>query len=63
MKKSCNDVTALFIPDKVCLSCVQDSESTVKNLKNIISYIEEAIDKVTDIENGKFKDEVMVDMY
>ena len=62
LKKSEKNIMALFVPDKICLSSVQNSESVVKDLKNVISYIEEAINKITDIENGKFKSEVVINM-
>lgn len=47
------DATGIFMMDKIWLFSVENSEEAIKSLENCISYIQEAIDKVRDIENGK----------
>mgnify|MGYP006988879895 CR=1 FL=1 len=44
---------ALLLMDKICLFSVDNAASAIEKLENCISYIQEAIDKVRDIENGK----------
>jgi len=47
--------------DKICLFSVDDAKVVIKRLENYISYIREAMDKVVNIENGKFLESVKVD--
>ena len=56
-KKLCG----LFLLDKICLFSVDDAKAVIKRLENYISYIREAMDKVENIENGKFLESVKVD--
>ena len=51
----------LFLLDKICLFSVDDAKAVIKRLENYISYIREAMDKVENIENGKFLESVKVD--
>lgn len=51
----------LFLLDKICLFSVDDAKVVIKRLENYISYIREAMDKVVNIENGKFLESVKVD--
>lgn len=46
------DIAGLFILDKICLFSIENSYQAIKTLENCISYIQEATDKVRDIENG-----------
>lgn len=55
-KNIANDkVSILFLPDKICLSDIKSIEETKEELKRCISYLQEAMDKVEDIENRKFE--------
>ena len=47
------NVTGLFLLDKICLFSIDDSKKVINELEKCISYIQEAADKVRDIENGK----------
>lgn len=47
------DATGIFMMDKICLFSVENSKEAIESLENCASYIQEAIDKVRDIENGK----------
>ena len=51
----------LFLLDKIYLFSIDDAEAVIKRLENYISYIREAMDKVENIENGKFLEGVKVD--
>ena len=51
----------LFLLDKICLFSIDDAKATIKRLENYISYIREAMDKVENIENGKFLESVKID--
>ena len=51
----------LFLLDKICLFSIDDAKAAIKTLENCISYIREAMDKVENIENGKFLESVKVD--
>jgi len=48
------NVIGLFLLDKICLSSIDDPKKVRNELEKCISYIQEAVDKVRDIENGKF---------
>jgi hypothetical protein len=51
------------LPDKICLSSVENSKIVIKSLEKSISYIQEAIDKIRDIENGNSEESfAVVDM-
>jgi len=47
------NVTGLFLLDKICLFSIEDPKKVINELEKCISYIQEAVDKVRDIENGK----------
>ena len=47
------NVTGLFLLDKICLFSIDDPKKVINELEKCISYIQEAADKVRDIENGK----------
>ena len=56
-------VRSLFLPDKNCLSSVENPEMVIKSLEKSIFYIQEAIDKVRNIENGNSEESfAVVDM-
>lgn len=42
----------IFLLDKICLFSVESSEKAIKRLENCISAIQEANEKLVDIENG-----------
>lgn len=42
----------IFLLDKVCLFSIESSEKAIKRLENCISAIQEANEKLVDIENG-----------
>ncbi len=46
------NVKCLFLFDKICLFSVENAERAIKSLKKSIFYIQEAIGKIEDIENG-----------
>ena len=50
-----DNVNILFLPDKICLAEVKSIEEAKEELKRCISYLQEAMDKVEDIENRKFE--------
>lgn len=50
-----DNVSILFLPDKICLSEVKTVEEAKEELKRCISYLQGAMDKVEDIENRKFE--------
>ena len=52
----------VFLMDKNCLFSIDDANTAIKRLENCISYIREAVDQVPDIENGNFRDPVMIEM-
>lgn len=54
------NVASLFLMDKICLFSIENTTSVINELKNCISYIQEAIDKVRDIENGKSEENFCV---
>lgn len=49
-------VIGLFMLDKICLFSVENYEGAIKRLEDTISYIQEAADKVRDIENGNSRE-------
>lgn len=49
-------VIGLFMLDKICLFSVENYEGAIKRLEDTISYIQEAVDKVRDIENGNSRE-------
>lgn len=49
-------VIGLFMLDKICLFSIENYKGAIKRLEDTISYIQEAIDKVRDIENGNSKE-------
>lgn len=54
------NVTGLFLLDKICLFSVENSKQAIKRLEEVISYIQEAIDKVRDIENRNSEESFLV---
>lgn len=50
--KGVKGVIGLFMLDKICLFSIENYKGAIKRLEDTISYIQEAIDKVRDIENG-----------
>lgn len=54
------DVTGLFLLDKICLFSIENAEGVIKRLEECISYIQEAMDKVRDIENGNFGEPFLI---
>ena len=56
-------IRSLFLPNKICLSSVENSKMVIKSLEKSISYIQEAIDKIRNIENGNSEESfAVVDM-
>lgn len=55
-------VAGLFLMDKICLFSIDDADIAIKRLENCISYIREAADQVSDIENGNLGDPVTIEM-
>lgn len=55
-------VAGIFLMDKNCLFSIDDADTAIKRLENCISYIREAVDQAPDIENGNFRDPVMIEM-
>lgn len=51
-EKGVKGVIGLFMLDKICLFSIENYQGAIKRLEDTISYIQEAIDKVRDIENG-----------
>lgn len=49
-------VAGLFLMDKICLFSIDSADTAIKRLENWISYIREAADQVSDIENGNLGD-------
>lgn len=47
-----NKNQGLFLMDKICLFSIENIEETIKRLENSILLIQEAADKVRNIENG-----------
>lgn len=50
-----DNVSILFLPDKICLSEIKTVEEAKEELKRCISYLQGAMDKVEDIKNRKFE--------
>lgn len=50
-----DNVSILFLPDKICLAEVKTVEEAKEELKRCISYLQGAMDKVEDIKNRKFE--------
>ena len=48
--------------DKNCLFSIDDADTAIKRLENCISYIRETVDQVPDIENGNFREPMMIEM-
>ena len=57
------NVTGLFLLDKICLFSIDDPKKVINKLEKCISYIQEAVDKVRDIENRKFGETFVVTDY
>ena len=55
-------VAGLFLMDKICLFSIDNADTAIKRLENCISYIRKAVDQVSDIENGNFREPVMIEM-
>jgi inorganic pyrophosphatase/exopolyphosphatase len=55
-------VTGLLLLDKICLFSIADLERAKKRLENVISTIQEAIDKVGNIENGILEEPAVIDV-
>lgn len=51
---------AIFLFDKICLFSIENSKEVVKRLEKTISTIQEANDKVRDIENGNSEESFLV---
>lgn len=51
---------AIFLFDKICLFSIENSKEVVKRLEKTISTIQEANDKVRDIENGNSEEGFLV---
>ena len=50
------------VTDKICLFSVADAEKTIRQLEEVIKYVQEAKEKLVDIENGNSEeDSVVVD--
>lgn len=54
------NVAGLFLLDKICLFSIENAEGAIKRLEECISYIQEAADKVRDIENGNFGEPFLI---
>lgn len=57
-----NGAVGLFLMDKTCLFSIGDTNAAIKRLENFIFQIREAVNQVPDIENGKFRDVVKIEM-
>lgn len=57
-----NGVSTIFLMDKICLFSIESADTAIKRLENCISYIKEAVDQVSGIENGKLGSSVMIEM-
>ena len=57
------NVSVLFMIDKVCLFSVENANEAKEHLKKCVSYIQEAVNKAGDIENGKFRNPIQVQFY
>lgn len=57
------NASALFMVDKICLFSVENANEAKEHLKKCISYIQEAVNKAGDIENGKFRNPIQVQFY
>jgi inorganic pyrophosphatase/exopolyphosphatase len=55
-------VTGLLLLDKICLFSIADLERAKKRLENVISTIQEAIDKAGNIENGILEEPAVIDV-
>lgn len=51
---------AIFLFDKICLFSIENSKEVVKRLEKTISAIQEADDKVRNIENGNSEESFLV---
>jgi hypothetical protein len=51
---------AIFLFDKICLFSIENSKEVVKRLEKTISTIQEANDKVRDIENGNSEEGFLI---
>lgn len=51
---------AIFLFDKICLFSIENSKEIVKRLEKTISAIQEADDKVRDIENGNSEESFII---
>ena len=50
------------VTDKICLFSVADAEKIIRQLEEVIKYVQEAKEKLVDIENGNSEeDSVVVD--
>lgn len=56
-------ISAIFMIDKICLFSVENANEAKEHLKKCISYIQEAVNKAGDIENGKFRNPIQVQFY
>lgn len=56
------NVTGLFLLDKICLFSIADSKRAIRKLEETISYIQEAIDKIRNIENENFREAAVIDV-
>lgn len=54
------NISGIFLLDKICLFSIKDAKEAIKHLENCISYIQEAVDKVRDIENGNSEESFAV---
>lgn len=54
------EAAGIFLFDKICLFSVENSERVIERLKQYISAIQEATDKVRDIENGNSEESFLV---
>lgn len=55
-------VTGLLLLDKICLFSIADSKRAIKRLENVISAIQEAIDKAGNVENGILEKPAVIDV-
>ncbi len=56
-------ISAIFMIDKISLFSVENAHEAKEHLKKCISYIQEAVNKAGDIENGKFRNPIQVQFY
>lgn len=51
---------AIFLFDKICLFSIENSKEIIERLEKTISAIQEANNKVGDIENGNFEESFVI---